>query len=207
MINCETCRMFMLAWLLGELEEEDAVEFDAHIAQCEGCADALAEKDISDCELAASLLTRVRFAPDHVKASIFAVPPAPEATPAGSRIAFQDERSNSNRSDAKSESHRWRSRSWVRWAVAATVVLALAGWQTVENIKVENIRLENIEIEKGIAKLQRQVRDLEWRITSLDKEGWEQPAVAETTSAITPKQPDRAGAVQTSSEVRIPHDK
>src|SRR5690242_13881211 len=99
MLSCETCRAWMLEYLYDLLEGDDAQAFQAHLTGCPACQSELVKAKGQQQLLAAA----AKMAFPEVR---FTAPPAPQPPV----VLLQRPR---------------RVRPWRRWAVAASVLLAL----------------------------------------------------------------------------------
>src|SRR5262249_3479872 len=103
MTSCDHCRAQLLEHLYGLLEPDEAQALQAHLEQCAGCREALGRAQPGGQWLPGAAKTRsgaLGF----------------EAPPAGASIA-----------EVRTPVIRWFQSAWVPWAVAATVLLAIAG--------------------------------------------------------------------------------
>ena len=103
MTSCDYCQAQLLEHLYGLLEPDEAQALQTHLEQCAGCREALGRAQAQRQLLAAAAKTEfaaLRF----------------EAPPAGASVA-----------EVRTPAIRWFQSGRAPWAVAATVLLAIAG--------------------------------------------------------------------------------
>jgi hypothetical protein len=136
MITCETCQAQLLHHLYGLLEDGDRSAMAAHLGTCATCQTALETARVQQGMLAVAAKSEfpdVRFAP------------VPQSALLAPTIEFREKK---------------RSPVWLRWAVAACILVLLGGAGTFAGIAYNGYRSEVNRARDALAQAEREKEEL-----------------------------------------------
>jgi hypothetical protein len=173
MLSCETCQTQLLHHLYGLLEDGDRQAMAAHLGTCANCQTALetARRQQSMLAVAAkSEFPDVRFAP---------VPQSAQLVPT---IEFREKE---------------QSQTWLRWAVAACILVLLGGAGTFAGIAWNGYRNEVHRARDELARAERDKQDLLNKAeTEEERIGKELRAIEEQIKQLETQFQSELGTVQ-----------